>query len=224
MRITPPGQLQRLRLLYRTPAGKRMIRYVAQSAITTAFSFSVLGLVFGVFRLWTEVPATIFANVVAIVPSYYLNRYWVWGKTGPSHLWKEIVPFWVASVVGIALSILTASEARQLGLTYFHNDHAARTGLVEAANLMAFGMLWILKFLVFNRLFRDDSNLGSSAVDPAVAFEAHVDDLKERNSVGVAGPGVSHSELAPTAMPEPAGPAPVASPPIGSRAVSRESS
>ncbi|MGH9028686.1 MAG: GtrA family protein [Acidimicrobiales bacterium] len=153
-----PGErlerLERFWRLYDTPGGKKMFRYVAQSVATTLFSFAILGLVYGVLRLWTEVPSTVFANVVATIPSYFLNRNWVWGKGGRSHVLREVVPFWVASIAGIILSIFTASEARHLGLEYFPHHHGLRTLLVEGANLFAFGLLWIFKFLVFNRVFR----------------------------------------------------------------------
>ncbi|HUC37788.1 MAG TPA: GtrA family protein [Acidimicrobiales bacterium] len=155
MRPAPVAGLERLAQICRTPAGKKMIRYVLQSAITTAVSFIVLGIVYGVFKLWSEVPSTVFANVVATVPSYFLNRNWVWGKSGRSHLVREVAPFWAASITGIVLSIFAATAARHVGQTYFLHDHGIRTGLVEGANLLAFGLLWIFKFLVFNHLFRD---------------------------------------------------------------------
>ncbi len=153
MRPTLVENLERFWRLYHTPAGRKMIRYALVSVVSTAVSFAVLGIVYGVVRLWSEVPSTVFANVVATVPSYYLNRNWVWGKRGRSHLLKEVMPFWAASIAGIVLSVFTSSEARHLGQTYFLNDHGIRTGLVEAANLFAFGLLWILKFLLFNKLF-----------------------------------------------------------------------
>jgi putative flippase GtrA len=199
MRLTFEERLERLWSLYHTPAGKKMFRYVAQSAATTLFSFAVLGLVYGVFRLWTEVPSTVFANCVATVPSYFLNRNWVWGKSGRSHLLKEVVPFWVASVVGIVLSIFTASEARHLGLTYFPHHHGIRTGLVEGANLLAFGLLWIVKFLVFNRLFR---------VAPADAQDLDAQGLDAQGSDAAASQVRSSDAAAPI---------------VGTRAVSRES-
>jgi hypothetical protein len=34
-----------------------------------------------------------------------------------------------------------------------HLSHAARTALVIGANVAAFAILWVLKFLIFNRLF-----------------------------------------------------------------------
>jgi putative flippase GtrA len=150
-----------------TPAGRRMVRYVTQSVLTTLFSFLVLGLVYGVFRLWSEVPSVIFANSVATVPSYYLNRNWVWRKSGRSHLRKEVIPFWVVSFIGIVLSIFAAAAARHIGLKYFPDNHAARTVLVEAANLFSFGVLWIGKFLIFSRLFHHHQQAEESAAAAA---------------------------------------------------------
>ena len=77
-----------------TPEAKQLFSYTMVSVVSTAVSFGVLALVFGVLHLWGEIGSTVFANVVATVPSYYLNRKWVWGKGGRSHLMKEIVPFW----------------------------------------------------------------------------------------------------------------------------------
>jgi|HubBroStandDraft_4_1064222.scaffolds.fasta_scaffold194938_2 putative flippase GtrA len=148
------GVIVRLWRLYNTPHGKKMFRYTMVSVVSTAVSTVVLLLVYGVFRLWTEVPSTLFANLVATVPSYYLNRTWAWGKTGRSHIRREIVPFWTLSIAGMLLSIGTESEARHIGLAHFQSHHLARTVLVLAANFLAFGLLWVIKFLAFNRLFK----------------------------------------------------------------------
>ena len=147
--------LKRLWRLYHTPTGKKMFRYTMVSVISTAVSFSVLGIVFGVFRLWSEVPSTVFANLVASIPAYYLNRNWFWGKSGRSHLIKEVVPFWTMTAIGIAMSIGTASLARHLSNVY-DLQHFGRTVVVVGANTAAFAVLWIVKFLVFNRLFHVD--------------------------------------------------------------------
>ncbi|HAM01611.1 MAG TPA: hypothetical protein DCQ30_05205 [Acidimicrobiaceae bacterium] len=142
----------RLWRLYQTPLGKRLFRYTMVSAVATTISLGTLAIVYGVFRVWTEVPSTLFANLVAVAPSYYLNRNWAWGKSGRSHVTREVVPFWVASVAGILLSILTSSEARDFSLAH-HLHHFGSTVIVEGANIFAFGVLWVLKFMVFNRLF-----------------------------------------------------------------------
>lgn len=137
-----------------TRQGKKIFRYTMTSVITTIFSLVVLGLVFGVFRLWSEVPSTIFANVMAAFPSYWLNRKWAWGKGGRSHLLKEVLPFWVMSLSSIAFSMVGASAARYLGTTVWHLHHFEETLLVLVANVLSFAIFWVLKLLVFNRTFR----------------------------------------------------------------------
>jgi putative flippase GtrA len=151
------GLIARLVSLWRlrkTPEGKKMFRYTMVSVISTVVSIATLALVYGVFRVWSEVPSTLFANAVATVPSYYLNRNWAWGKTGRSHIRREVLPFWGLSIAGMLLSILTSSEARHLGIRYFNHDHLIRTAIVEGMNIFAFAVLWVVKFLVFQRLFR----------------------------------------------------------------------
>jgi putative flippase GtrA len=101
------------------------------------------------------VPSTVFANLVASVPAYYLNRTWSWGKSGRSHVFKEVVPFWTMTAIGITMSIGTASVARHLSNVY-DLHHFGRTVVVEGANTGAFALLWVVKFLVFNRLFNVD--------------------------------------------------------------------
>ena len=103
----------------------------------------------------SEVPANILANVVATVPSYALNRRWVWGKSGRSHFWKEVVPFWILSFVGLAFSSLAVWLAGDFARS--HDLTTAQTALlVNVANLLSFGILWIVKFVIYNRLFHID--------------------------------------------------------------------
>jgi putative flippase GtrA len=143
---------EQLLVLHRSPSGQRMFRYTLVSVICLPISFAVLFLVYGVLRLWTEVPAVLFANCVAGVPSYFLNRNWVWGRSGRSHLVREVIPFWVVSLTGVALSLLAAAEARQFGIAH-HLSHEARTVLVLTANVAAFASLWLVKYVTFHRLF-----------------------------------------------------------------------
>ncbi len=135
-----------------TPEAKQLIRYTMVSVVSTIVSFGVLAFVFGVLRLWGEIGSTVFANVVATIPSYYLNRKWVWGKGGRSHLMKEIVPFWSMSAIGIFVSIFGAAVARHISIEH-HLSHFDQTVLVLAANIASFGLFWVLKYMLFNRLF-----------------------------------------------------------------------
>ncbi|MGD0881945.1 MAG: GtrA family protein [Acidimicrobiales bacterium] len=137
-----------------TPEGLKLVKYTAVSAISALTSIVVLTFVYGVLRLWTEVYSTLFANIVAGVPSYVLNRRWVWGRSGRSHWWREILPFWVMSLTGIGFAIYAATLARDFSDAH-HLHHTTRTVVVVGANVAAFGIVWLLKFLILNRLFAE---------------------------------------------------------------------
>jgi cellulose synthase/poly-beta-1,6-N-acetylglucosamine synthase-like glycosyltransferase/putative flippase GtrA len=127
-----------------------MLRYSLVSLISIAVSQSVLMVAFGMLH-WTASLANVVACAVATVPSYYLNRSWAWGRRGRSHLWKEVVPFWAIAFAGLVVS----TWAADLGATMAGRaavSHTATTAIVMAASLLAFGVLWIGKFAVFNAL------------------------------------------------------------------------
>jgi len=146
---------ERLGQILRHPSSVKLYKYASVSIISTVISQVTLLLTFGVFHLMSEVPANVLANVVATPPSYYLNRKWVWGKGGKSHLWREVVPFWVLSFLGLALSSLAVWGAGSFARD--HNlSHAATSLLVNMANLVSFGLLWIVKFVIYQRLFHID--------------------------------------------------------------------
>jgi putative flippase GtrA len=167
--------------LAHTPEGLKVVKYTMVSAISALTSLCVLTLVYGVLRLWSEVPSTLFANIVAGVPSYILNRRWVWKKGGRSHVWREILPFWVMSLTGIGFALYTSSVAHNVADTH-HLHHLARTVLVVGANIAAFGILWFLKFLILNRLF-------------AQIAEAELGDAPDGEPAPEGGQGIVNSEV-----------------------------
>jgi len=148
--------LTRLRTLVdwlHTHEGRKILRYTMVSVISTMVSTVVIVVVYGVFHVWTEVPSTVFGNAVATFPSYWLNRRWAWGKGGRSHLVKEVLPFWLMSALGIAFSIVGASLARNVGL-HHKLGHVELTLVVLGANFLSFAIFWVVKLLIFNRMFK----------------------------------------------------------------------
>ena len=129
---------------------RKLLRYGTVSVVSTAVSLSVLGLL-----VYTgAVPAT-WANVVATavgtVPSFELNRRWVWGKSGRRSLLAEVVPFAALSVAGLLLSTVAVAVAAAWAADA-HLDAGMRTLLVEAANVAAFGSLWLAQFVLLDRV------------------------------------------------------------------------
>ena len=138
----------------RSDEGRKALKYTAVSVISTGFSQAAFILVFGVFSWFGPRGSSIFATCVGSVPSYYLNRRWAWGKSGRSHMTKEVLPFWALALVGLVYSTWAVdfTHSHTSGVT----SHAAHTVILAAAYLGSFGTLWVAKFLIFNRfLFID---------------------------------------------------------------------
>ena len=138
----------------RTHEGKKILRFTSVSVVSTAVSFTSISLFYGLHIISGILLATVAGNLVATLPSYYLNRSWTWGKRGRSHFRTEIVPFWSMSFLGIGVSMLGALWAKHVVHTH-HWAHLANTALVSSTNLVSFGLFWVLKMMVFNRIFHD---------------------------------------------------------------------
>jgi putative flippase GtrA len=150
-----PKRISDLRAWSKTHQGKKLIRFALSSVITTGVSLSAILIVYGFHIINGVIGATLFGNVVAIIPSYYLNRAWAWGKRGKSHFRKEVVPYWSMSFLGIAFSLVGAAWVKHLVHTHAW-DHLINTGLVAGVNLLSFAIFWVLKILLFNRIFHTD--------------------------------------------------------------------
>lgn len=164
----------RLWRLAHTPEGLKVIKYTMVSVISALTSLTILTFVYGVLRLWTEVWSALFANIMAGIPSYLLNRHWVWGKSGRSHWWREVLPFWVMSLTGIGFALVTTTLAHNFADAH-HLQHLARTVLVVGANIASFGILWFIKFLVLNRLF-------AQIADAEVGDEEEAEEASEQGA------------------------------------------
>src|SRR5262249_19724793 len=120
------------------------------SAVSTTVSLTVLG-VLVVGRLTAPGWANLVATAAGTVPSFELNRRWVWDKTGRRSVVSEIVPFCALSFLGLALSPAAVALAGHWA------DHAGvgtatRTLAIEGANVAAFGLVWTGQFVLLDRV------------------------------------------------------------------------
>jgi putative flippase GtrA len=132
---------------------RKLLRYASVSAVSTAAGLTVLGVSVGLLHVpagWANVAAT----AVGTVPSFELNRRWVWGRGGRRSVTAEVAPFVALSFVGLALSTLAVHVAGAWADSRGWSS-PARTALVMATNLATYGSLWVLQFLLLDRvLFR----------------------------------------------------------------------
>ena len=153
----------------RTPGGQKAFRYMVVSAVSVAVSQVTLFVAFAGFE-WTARSANVLACVVGGVPSYWLNRRWTWGKSGRSHLLKEVAPFWALAFLGLAFSTWAADAAEAWALDVT-DRRLVQALVVNAAVIAAFGVLWIVKFVVFNKVLfvTRDEDLQAALADEIVA-------------------------------------------------------
>ena len=126
----------------------QLARYASVSVVATVVGLTVLG-VLVTTRTLTPGWANVVATVVGTVPSFELNRRWVWAKRGARSLYGEIVPFAALSFLGLAVSTVAVSV---VGHMVTGTASATRTLAVEAANIGSFGLLWVLQFVILDRL------------------------------------------------------------------------
>lgn len=126
----------------------RVLRCLTVSVGTTLLSAAVLtGLV-----VLAGVPAGT-ANVLAVVcgigPSYWFNRRWVWGRSGRGRLTSEVLPFWVMSLAGLALSTVVVAGVGAATVAW---SDSARAVALPVANAATFALLWVVQFLLLDRV------------------------------------------------------------------------
>jgi putative flippase GtrA len=126
----------------RSPTVTKLIRYSAASVVAVTVSVPVLWLLHGPLG-WPAVPANLVSVSVGAVPNYLINRRWTWHQTGKNRLWGEVVPFWVMSALGMILSLIAVDYADERWGTNF---------AVTVAQLSGFGVVWLAKFLVLDKL------------------------------------------------------------------------
>lgn len=136
----------------RNPALRKMVKYASVSLVGVVSTTVMLTIFHGVLGMGAQ-PANISAVMISSIPAYLLNRSWVWGKSGKSHFRREVLPFWAFALAGLALSTLFVGLVEQ---------RTEATIPVLAANLSGFGLLWVARFFVLDRLLFKEERQGES--------------------------------------------------------------
>ena len=126
----------------RRPEWYRLLRFGAVSAVVTPTTLVILWLLHAAAE-WSAWQANLTAVSAGAVPAYFLNRHWVWGRSGRNRLWGEVLPFWALTLAGGAASTLAVDAAA---------GRWDNSGLLVLVNLGTYGLLWLFKFLVLDRL------------------------------------------------------------------------
>jgi putative flippase GtrA len=125
-----------------------LLRYSASSVVATTISQLAFFVCY-----WIGTPATasaVIAFAAGAVPNYVLNRRWAWGRTGPAHPTRELLPY-VLITIGSAFVITFLTTVADGWIRTMIDAHSARTLLAGSAYLAANGFTFVLKFVLFDR-------------------------------------------------------------------------
>jgi putative flippase GtrA len=148
----PPMSVSSVVSRYRAHIVK-LVRYASVSVVSTATSLTVLGLLVGVFNApagWSNAIAT----SIATIPSFELNRRWVWSNNNKRMVFRQVVPFAALSFAGLILSTVNVHLVG-LWTTRWGLPRIERTAALAITNVGTFGVLWIFQYVLCDKvLFR----------------------------------------------------------------------
>jgi putative flippase GtrA len=137
--------------------GALALKYSMVSVIGVTITQTLLVVLVGIMDrdpTWSNVTAV----MICALPVFLLNKWWVWSHDGKVSFRREILPFWVFTAAGLALST---------GLVAIAESVSDSTLLIMAASVGGFGLLWVAKFL-----FLDQVMFGHSEADEVLSQEA----------------------------------------------------
>ncbi len=129
--------------LYERPFIRKFWKYCMTSVVGVVMGQSLL-FFFASILGWGGVASNITAVSISTIPTYYLSRAWVWKKRGKSSLYAEVIPFWVMTFLGLLLSTLCVYLLEQ--------RWPGNPLLVNLGNVIGFGVLWVAKFFILDRV------------------------------------------------------------------------
>ena len=120
----------------------KLVRYSGVSIVAIALTQASLWV--GLVLIdWPAIGANMFAVSIAAIPAYLLNRSWVWNRNDRHSIRAEILPFWVYSLAGLAVSSVLVGVADRWW---------SSTPIVMLANLSAYALLWLGKFFLLEKI------------------------------------------------------------------------
>jgi putative flippase GtrA len=128
--------------LLERPIVQKLLRYSAASVVGVVVGQSCLFLFYEVAEL-PGVLANFLAVAISSIPAYLINRYWVWKKRDRNSLRREVIPFWGMAFLGLILSSIAVAIV---------DDRTDSALAIAVANMAGFGVLWVAKFLVLDKV------------------------------------------------------------------------
>ncbi len=130
---------------------RRVVRYGAGSVVATVCSEVAFLLLYGAAGTSPTV-ASVLAWLAGALPNYWLNRSWTWGRRGRPQLRSELLPYLVIILTTLGLAVGATSLADAV-LTDLDASRTVRSLLVGGTFLLVYAVVFLLRFVLLERLF-----------------------------------------------------------------------
>jgi putative flippase GtrA len=137
------------------------MRYAAGSLISTVISQIALVTAYGLLNA-SAAMASILAFVVGTVPNYLLNKAWAWSDQKVSH--RRLVVSYILVMVVTNVLAITMTLALDVCVRAHVRSAAPRTMLLSLAYVTSYGLMFIIKYLLFDGLLFKDRGTARRAV------------------------------------------------------------
>jgi putative flippase GtrA len=169
--VAQPAASESLPARLKREYGAKVAKFGAVSVFNVVFGQSLL--FFAQEGLdWSPVASNVFAVMISAVPAYVLARYWVWQKRGKNHFLKEVVPFWSLAFAGLVLSTIAVWVVSNNWPNTDADGHPPAI-IVNLTNLAAFGVVWVCKFFILERVLFKDEELTDEPLDALLDEALH---------------------------------------------------
>jgi putative flippase GtrA len=148
--------VRQVRLSERT---RRLSTYTAGSVVAALCSEVALVVCYGLLGMAPAVSSTI-AWVAGALPNYWLNRSWTWQRRGRPNLRHEVLPY-VAIVLATLALAAVVTKGVDAWLRGVEVSGTTRTIAVAVAFLGVYVLMFVVRYLLMDRLFRPRPEAGS---------------------------------------------------------------
>jgi putative flippase GtrA len=145
--------------LWRRPLAVRFAKFTAGSAVAAMISELTFVLVYGALDAGARL-AGVVAFVAGAIPNWGLNRRWTWRRRGRPRVGREVLPY-VAVVISTAVAATALGGLADGWVRGIDASRSLQVALVALAYLLPYGAVFLLKFLLFDRLVFSDRPLRS---------------------------------------------------------------
>jgi len=173
VKLSPSALLEHVK----TEEGRKQMRYAGISLVFVPVGQLLLQLfAHFVFHAGKDdsgafTKASLLTAAILTGPNFFANRNWVWRDSSKDRLRTQILVFWVAAMLGVALSTLLTVWVEHL---VRDQNTVVQSICVFFAQLTGFGVVWVGRYLILDRWLFKVTHHGEEP-PPDVLDELHHD-------------------------------------------------